>query len=78
MDIETEKRLLVKADHDIAEGDHRIQRQIEILIELERNGHDTEQAMKLLSVLRESQQALRDHRDLIVENITRLSNGDAS
>ena len=70
--LEAERAVLVKADEDIDAGRRRVHRQQELLIELETDGHDTVQAVRLLGLLEDSLSAWEQHRVLIVQRISDL------
>lgn len=71
-ELEGELRALDKADLDIESASERIQRQTELVQEMERDGHDASLAVKLLATMKESLHAMIDHRALIVERIDHL------
>ena len=68
-----EIRLLEKADRDIEAGEARVREQTALIEELERDGHDTSLALKLLTTLKDSLQAMVAHRTLILERIQYLN-----
>lgn len=49
------ERHLAQAEEHIALGEHHIARQRELVAELERNGHDTAEARRLLTTFEEMQ-----------------------
>jgi hypothetical protein len=59
------ERRLAEADHHIALAETLIARQENILSELERDGHETENARVLLEVMRESLRQMHVHRRII-------------
>jgi hypothetical protein len=65
MDIQTIREHLALANRHAAEGALRIERQRTLLVELERDGHDTTQAFELLSALNETQAAFIADRERI-------------
>ncbi|SAK88097.1 hypothetical protein AWB76_06280 [Caballeronia temeraria] len=71
--LDDELRALSKADADLMDADARIQHQIDLIVELERDGHDTRAAKKLLAVFRETRAAMQGHRDLIAELVERMT-----
>jgi hypothetical protein len=73
LNIDVEKQTLAKAEQHIIDGNRRVERQRELLREIRRDGDDTADAIRVLRILEKSQQAMREHRDLIVENIERMS-----
>ncbi|MBR0839206.1 hypothetical protein JQ607_03275 [Bradyrhizobium liaoningense] len=70
--LDTEQRLLVKADRDIAEGWQRVRDQEDRVRELEAGGHDTRQAQRLVDLLKETLIEWERHRVLIAERVTYL------
>jgi hypothetical protein len=66
MDREMIERHLALAESHVQEGQRHIEDQQRILAELERDGHDTTEARRLLSVLEQTQR-------LHVEDRARLS-----
>jgi hypothetical protein len=46
---------LAQAEHHVAEGRRHLARQEELIAELDRDGHDTTEARKLLATLRATQ-----------------------
>lgn len=71
IDLEAERRHLAKAEHDIADGEMRVSRQILLIEELRRDGHDIAQAERYLGILRDTLATWYDHRDLIMHEIER-------
>ncbi|MCC8397035.1 hypothetical protein LJ656_31135 [Paraburkholderia sp. MMS20-SJTR3] len=72
MDIELELKALAKAEEDLRHADERILRQEHLTEEMRRDGHDISIALDLLLVLQETREAMLDHRELIVANLTRM------
>jgi hypothetical protein len=72
LDLATEKEHLAKADSDIAEGERRIARQADLIEEMRGNGQGMAEAEHFLDTLRQTLQAWRDHRDIILSTIARL------
>ena len=71
-DLETEREHLAKANRDLVEGERRVSAQM-LLIERMRVGErDTSDAELLLLMLQQSLQAWQNHRELILQAITRL------
>ena len=66
VDLQRERADVAKADADIAEREARLARQEQIVAELDRDGHDTADATKLLAVLRQTLEAWRSLRAQIV------------
>jgi len=65
-DIAKERADLEKADRDIQEGEARIAHQMALIEELRRDGHDTDEAEKLLWTLQQSLDAWKAHRETIL------------
>ena len=60
------KRELAQAERHIAEGKKHIGRQMVIIAELERDGHDTATAKELLDTLEQTQQLHESHRQHVL------------
>ncbi|EKS70582.1 MULTISPECIES: hypothetical protein [Caballeronia] len=75
MDLEAESLALVQADRDINEGKERIERQRKIIEQLRSGGHDTTDAVRLLSTLEDTLTAMMQHRSLIVARIAQWKSG---
>ena len=63
--IAKEQADLEKAERDIRDGEARVAHQRQLIDELRRDGHDTEEAEKLLWTLQQSLEAWKAHRDTI-------------
>jgi hypothetical protein len=72
IDLETERRSLVRADRDIADGERRIERQVSLIGQMRLDGHDVSDALALLALLRDTLETWRSHRSEIVRSIVRL------
>ena len=59
------RQKLAEADQHIAHAESLIARQLSVLSELERDGHNTETALALLETMRQSLQQMCDHRSII-------------
>ncbi|WP_407118896.1 hypothetical protein [Bradyrhizobium sp. LMG 9283] len=70
--LNAEEHLLVKADKDIEEGWKRIRDQEDRLRELMAGGHDTRQAERLVSLLRQTVVEWERHRVLIEQRVEYL------
>ncbi|QIO33425.1 hypothetical protein [Bradyrhizobium sp. 1(2017)] len=70
--LNTEQRLLVKADQDIEEGWQRIRNQEDRVRELMAGGHDTRQAERLVDLLKQTLVEWERHRVLIEQRIMYL------
>jgi hypothetical protein len=67
-----EREHLAKANRDIAEGEQRILAQIQLLEQLRRKGHETDQAELLLLNLQQTLAVWQAHREQICRTIARL------
>jgi len=72
LEIENEKRLLVKADTDIEDGRSRLRNQISLLSSLQESGHNTHDAERLVQILHGTLIEWERHRELIRERISYL------
>jgi hypothetical protein len=70
--LNAEQRLLIKADRDIEEGWQRIRDQEDRLQELMASGHDTDQAERLVELLKQTLIEWERHRTLIVQRVIYL------
>ncbi|MBR1160874.1 hypothetical protein [Bradyrhizobium elkanii] len=70
--LRSERELLVKADIDIEEGWRRVRNQQDLLDWLQRAGHNTEQAERLVGLLMQTLIEWERHRDLIVQRVAYL------
>lgn len=68
-----ERRMLAQADRDIAAAQARIDAQPDRLATLARDGHEIGSGRRLLDVFKATLQAMVEHRQMIVEQIERLS-----
>ena len=73
-----ELRHLEMADRHLAEGAERIGRQEEIVAALDRDGHDTTEARRLLELLRGVQEQGIIHRRHILEALSKPESGSTS
>lgn len=62
MDRKLEQQHLQEAERHVAEGREHINKQRQIIAELERDGHDTSTARELLETLEQSQRMHEEHR----------------
>ena len=76
LDLATEKQTLIKAERDIAEGEARIVRQMDLIGNLRERGEDPARAEELLHTLQDTLDAWKQHRDEIVLTIARLESGN--
>lgn len=70
--LDAEQRLLVKADKDIEVGCQRIRNQEDRVRELSAGGHNTEQAERLVELLKQTLLEWERHRVLIEQRVTYL------
>ncbi|MEY9185499.1 hypothetical protein ABIG06_007052 [Bradyrhizobium sp. USDA 326] len=70
--LDAEQRLLVKADQDLDEGRQRIRDQEDRVRELMTGGHDTQQAERLVSLLKQTLVEWERHRVLIAQRVAYL------
>ncbi|MGY2806438.1 MULTISPECIES: hypothetical protein [unclassified Bradyrhizobium] len=70
--LRSERALLVKADVDIEEGWRRLRSQQDLLDWLQRAGHDTVQAERLVGLLKQTLIEWERHRSLIVQRVAYL------
>jgi hypothetical protein len=70
--LDSEQRLLVKADRDIEEGWQRIRDQEDRVRELAAGGHDTHQAERLVDLLKQTLIEWERHRVLIAQRVVYL------
>lgn len=75
MEIEQELGRLRVADEHIAKGRDLIERQLETVHQLKRNGHDATPAIRLLRETRASLEAMIEHRAVIEETIAMIRLG---
>ena len=72
LDLATEREHLAKADLDLAEGQARIDRQVELINRLRKGGYSVSEAEGLLDTLQQTLQAWQGHREEIIRTIARL------
>ncbi|HTO61304.1 MAG TPA: hypothetical protein VMM15_08605 [Bradyrhizobium sp.] len=72
LELEGEKRLLVKADADIEAGLTRIRNQQDVLSSLQTAGENTREAERLAHLLEQTLVEWRRHRALIGQRIAHL------
>jgi hypothetical protein len=72
-DISELQQELAQADRHIAEGNGRIARQVEVMRELDRHGHDTTRGWSLLEEMEDAVAAMDTHRQQIVRELARAS-----
>jgi len=66
-----ERKHLAKAERDIADGERRITRQMLLIEKMRQEGHDTNEADRLLLTLEDTLAEWRAHRDEILRNLER-------
>jgi hypothetical protein len=71
---EMELRHLVLANRHIAEGQQRIAKQKARIAGLERMGRDTTTSNELLKTFEETLELMMRHRDLILQELSQISN----
>ena len=67
MERKMELAHLAIAEKTVADGERHIQRQEQRVAELDRDGHDTEQALATLATFRQMQAEHVAHRDLLLK-----------
>ncbi|MCC8935035.1 hypothetical protein CI1B_02410 [Bradyrhizobium ivorense] len=76
--LKIEQQLLVKAETDIEEGWTRLRDQQDLMEWLQRAGHDTKQAERLVNLLKQTLVEWERHRVLIEQRIAYLEGQVAS
>jgi hypothetical protein len=71
-ELRAEKALLVKSENDIGRGRQRLRNQENLLLELRADGHDTEQAERLVELMKETLAEWERHHAMIVDRIAYL------
>ncbi len=77
LSLADERKHLAQADRDIAMGEERIARQVELIEEMRVGGHSVVEAEKLLHALRQCLETWREHRNEILRAILRLESDGA-
>jgi hypothetical protein len=72
MNIQTLLHYFVEANRHVAEAKMRIQRQRSRISKLSGDGHDTDVALELLGLMRESLQLHFQHREKILFKLSKL------
>jgi hypothetical protein len=75
LELEAEKRLLVKADADIEAGWSRLRNQQDLLSSLQAAGENTREAERLVQLIRQTLIEWERHRGLIEQRIAYLEHG---
>ncbi|WP_157697594.1 hypothetical protein [Caballeronia calidae] len=73
MDLETEETQLRQADEHLALAERQIQHQELIVQDLEKDGHDTSLALKLLRTMRDTRNVMQSNKACIVASIGRIN-----
>ena len=69
MDREMTLAHLAKAEKNVVLGERHVEHQEQIVADLDRDGHDTSQALALLAVFRRLQAEHVAHRDLLLREL---------
>mgnify|MGYP005817339777 CR=1 FL=1 len=69
MDRTTELKHLIDADKRVAQGEHHIARQEQLIAELDIHGHDATMARTLLDTFRRCQAEHVAHRNLVLREL---------
>ncbi len=72
LELQSERRLLQKADADIQAGQHRLSHEQELLNSLRTSRHNTTEAERLVGLMTDSLVEWERHRELIVQRIAYL------
>ncbi len=75
MNRKMELEHLVLAERAVAQGERHIQREEQMISELDRAGHDTREALALLATYRRTQAEHVAHRNLILKMLQRNDPG---
>jgi hypothetical protein len=73
-ELARERAVLVKSDHDLAQGEMRIAGQQALVRDLRASGDNTCEAERLLQLLRDTLAQWQGHRVLILDRISYLAN----
>ena len=76
LDRETEVRRLNQSDLHVADAERRNTAQAALLEQLRADGHDAQQAERMLAGFEGTLAAIREHRLLIVDMIRRIDAGE--
>ena len=77
LELESEKRQLVKAEADIENGWSRLRKQEDLVTSLRASGQNTAQAEKLIELLKQTLIQWERHRALIEQRIAYLEGSGA-
>ena len=69
MDRETDLAHFASAEKAVIEGERHIQHQEQVVAELDRDGHNTAEALALLATFRKIQAQHVPHRDFLLRNL---------
>jgi hypothetical protein len=72
LEIEAEKRLLLKAEADIENGWTRLRNQEDLVTSLRMSGHNTTEAQRLVQLMKRTLIEWERHRALIAQRIAYL------
>ena len=75
MDRERKLRQLARAEKHVLEGQNHLERQRELIAELEAAGHDATQARSLLSIFERTQHAHQAHLRMLQRDLRDESPG---
>jgi hypothetical protein len=70
-----ERQHLIEVQEHIRAGEERVVRKINLIEQLEREGHDTREARKLLEVMKETLEVFRQERDICLDEIRHSEGG---
>jgi hypothetical protein len=70
-----ERQHLIEVEERIRAGEERIDRQINLIEQLEMDGHDTREARKLLEIMKETLEVFRQERDICLEEFRHSERG---
>ena len=68
-----ERKHLAKAERDIVEGERRVTRQLVLIEKMRQEGHDTDEAEKLLLTLEDTLAEWHAHREEILRELERYN-----
>lgn len=75
-ELQSERRQLIKAEADIEQGWARLRNQQDLAFELRMSGHDTQQAERLILLLKQTLVEWERHRSLIEARVAYLERAD--
>jgi hypothetical protein len=77
MSLEKEQQLFARAKRELEQGLERIDRQVSLVADLNRDGHDTDLAEEVLQMLRHCHEMQKRHLELLVREIDRQAGESA-